>query len=432
MNTEAQENLSELTAPQSPASTVLGLQPSTITSPKSFKELEATLVNKFSENNNFVVPNDFALEFSPYYSGKKKLNPADFYDYNGWSSAKRNLSFSLASTNNYVILDSANTNAIAFGARTFFEFGKSKKENAALRFRDIQLNNRLRVKISRVADEIVEDNKGLNAETFIQKLEDELKAPGILNDQGSKSAVDSLIVYLKENLESVSGELSRMGTDTGQDGFSDFLDTRLGIDAQIKEMQEILAERKNGLEIAYANLLNFPTQEAEYSYLSKHSFWATVHFSGSSIFNKVQGQGLGKIDASLVFRRTWDQRDFHVRYVGSRQFGTRSDVGGKLSFVADRLSIDTEFIHGWSKRIDTSTIDPQTGDFTEVGNKQESNQFLLSFHYMLNSNTSISYTWGEQFAFEIGEGTNLVSLLALSQSFGGPKTDPKDESRFLR
>ena len=62
----AQEKLSTITAPTSPASYMLGAQPSSVLSPKSFQALETALFSNFSNGEGqTVIPNDFALGFTP-------------------------------------------------------------------------------------------------------------------------------------------------------------------------------------------------------------------------------------------------------------------------------------------------------------------------------------------------------------------------------
>ncbi len=56
----AQEKLNKLIAPTSPASSVLGLQPSTVLSPKTSQELETAIYSNFLNSNGLVIPNDFA------------------------------------------------------------------------------------------------------------------------------------------------------------------------------------------------------------------------------------------------------------------------------------------------------------------------------------------------------------------------------------
>lgn len=53
----AQKKLDALTTPTSPASTILGMQPSAILQPKSYRTLEAAVFSNFSDTNgNGIIP----------------------------------------------------------------------------------------------------------------------------------------------------------------------------------------------------------------------------------------------------------------------------------------------------------------------------------------------------------------------------------------
>ncbi|MFC2152020.1 hypothetical protein ACFLSE_05780 [Bacteroidota bacterium] len=118
--------LEDLKAPSMPSATIIGTQINEISKPKTMKALETAILNNYLDsNNNVLVPNSFALEINPFMLTKRQnfnyleyLN--DSLKYNLW----RNLSISIASTNNYVINDSIKSNALGFGARTIILNGK--------------------------------------------------------------------------------------------------------------------------------------------------------------------------------------------------------------------------------------------------------------------------------------------------------------------
>ncbi|HMT28906.1 MAG TPA: hypothetical protein PKD91_06475, partial [Bacteroidia bacterium] len=60
-------DLTELKAPSSPAFSILGVQPNDIARPKTFEALEANLFSSISGENSTILPNNYALEFSPYW-----------------------------------------------------------------------------------------------------------------------------------------------------------------------------------------------------------------------------------------------------------------------------------------------------------------------------------------------------------------------------
>lgn len=87
------------------------------------------------------MPNDFALEFAPFWAGDREpIEPADYLDPGTGMQLRENTAFSVASTQNYALNDSVGTNAIGFGARTLlFVTGaehREKKRKAYAGFMD--------------------------------------------------------------------------------------------------------------------------------------------------------------------------------------------------------------------------------------------------------------------------------------------------------
>ena len=124
----AQEKLNKLQAPTSPAASILGMQPSAVLSPKSYQALETALYSSFvGENGTAVIPNDFALEFTPYWTKNHSLSLDEYlYPKKLTDQFIRNSSLSIASTQNFQLGDSTATNGLGFGYRTTFYIGNKK------------------------------------------------------------------------------------------------------------------------------------------------------------------------------------------------------------------------------------------------------------------------------------------------------------------
>ena len=122
--------LDQLKAPTMPAATIISSQINEISRPKSFKDLEAALLNNYLDSTNSLsIPNNFALEGNPYLLSKRPN-----FDYKEYLENKfadnlwKDFSFSLASTTNFVLNDSVNTNAFGLGLRTTLLRGNVNKE----------------------------------------------------------------------------------------------------------------------------------------------------------------------------------------------------------------------------------------------------------------------------------------------------------------
>ena len=63
-------NLESLKAPSMPAASIIGIQVSEVNQPKSLKTLEtAVFSNYFDSEQNFSLPENYALEINPYMIG---------------------------------------------------------------------------------------------------------------------------------------------------------------------------------------------------------------------------------------------------------------------------------------------------------------------------------------------------------------------------
>ncbi|MBL4708215.1 MAG: hypothetical protein JKY48_07230 [Flavobacteriales bacterium] len=120
------QSLEDLKAPSMPAAAIIGTQVNEISKPKTLKKFEAVLLNNFVDsNNNLLIPNNFAFEINPFMLSKRKnFDYKSYLDNRFETNIWRHLSFSLASTNNYVINDTVSTNALGFAARTILSNGK--------------------------------------------------------------------------------------------------------------------------------------------------------------------------------------------------------------------------------------------------------------------------------------------------------------------
>ena len=126
----SQEKLNTLTTPTSPAASILGMQPSAQLKPKSYRALETALYSNFTDSNgNSIIPNDFGLEFMPYWAVNRGISLNDYlYPKTGMMQLVRNSSFSIATTQKFILQDSTETKSIALGYRTSLFFGNKEDQ----------------------------------------------------------------------------------------------------------------------------------------------------------------------------------------------------------------------------------------------------------------------------------------------------------------
>jgi hypothetical protein len=163
-----QEKLNPLKAPTSPASSILDLQPKHVLEPKSYQALETALYSNFLNSNyDAVIPTDFALEFTPYWTKDHSLSLEEYlYPKDISKQLIRNSSFSLASTQNFILGDSTTSNGLAFGYRTTFYISNQKDRAIITNYRDSLKTN------MRILNYIVGDAEVLVALAEVQTKSD--------------------------------------------------------------------------------------------------------------------------------------------------------------------------------------------------------------------------------------------------------------------
>ena len=169
----AQEKLNKLQAPTSPAASILGLQPSSVLSPKSYQALETALYSNFiGENGNALIPNDFALEFTPYWTKNHSLSLDEYlYPKRLVDQFIRNSSLSIASTQNFQLGDSTATNGLAFGYRTTFYFGNKKDREEIEKYKSsLQSNQKITSLIGSKSEELINNDKVADKDEFLEKI----------------------------------------------------------------------------------------------------------------------------------------------------------------------------------------------------------------------------------------------------------------------
>ncbi|MDX1640762.1 MAG: hypothetical protein R3220_03635, partial [Balneolaceae bacterium] len=169
---QAQEKLSDITAPSSPASALLDVQSQTVLTPKSYRALETALYSNFlNSTGEGVIPNDLALEFTPYWTKDRSLSVQEYlYPKNVWrGQIVRNSSFSMATTQNFSLGDSSVTSAIALGYRTTLNFGnKQDREIVETQLSEIRQNMRIQARIGAPVNRLALDENIQTKAEFIQ------------------------------------------------------------------------------------------------------------------------------------------------------------------------------------------------------------------------------------------------------------------------
>lgn len=411
----SQEKLNSLTAPSSPASSILGLQPTTILSPKSYQTLETAIFSNFINNYSPIVPNDFALEFTPYWAKNNRLSIEEYlYPKSGIHQFIRNSSFSIASTQNYILGDSTSTNGLAFGYRTTFYFG-NKKDREIIQQHEAKSDrkNRIYNKIGIRAEKLGDDNNIKNKADFLGEIKSTiLDAFRMYEDEEESEILTNKILLDSETLP----ELDKAKISDFVEGFRNLVDNNLKGDILFNEYKAYIRERQ-GLEIdiAYANLLNFPTNSFEYSFIPRQSFWITptYRFKDKLTFLKVLG----------VLRYEWYNLDYFKKYFPNTNiYKNNFDFGFALSTKINRFSFQFELVGRKSNSEIPAGTDNLGNELFRKDHKSD-NQYIGTFNYNLTDQIIISYNIGNRFDPIQNSNNTLVSSLSLNLGFGTPNRD---------
>ncbi|MBO6523258.1 MAG: hypothetical protein JJ971_05485 [Balneolaceae bacterium] len=418
-----QENstgINDIKAPSSPASVVLGVQPSAFLYPKSAKALETTLLSNFmDENNEIVVPDNFGMEFSPYWfkdhslSLEKYLYSTSFEEY--LAQLWRNSSFSIASTQNFLLEDSTSTNAIGIGYRTTIYFSNESDKKTVASYRE-----EIR-ELKKMSSRIIAEAEKIDFETreeFLEKMSPFIR--GIVytsfgpekEDQANKQS--DLVIASATTLE-----FNPNDTDSYLDAFNAMVtgtlsnpETGLAADSLVGQFKEYLNLRDGlSIDIGYATLLNFPTNTFDDTFAPKRSLWITPGFRFKSEqwkFLKILG----------VFRSTSYDLDYYKTYFPTQEvFQTSTDFGLAASGDFNRISFRLEFVSRNSET-ETPTSTNGGGTIQYSVSKKSDFQSIGTISYELSKDIILTYSLGERFD-EVLSNNNIVSLLTLNVGFGG-------------
>ncbi|WP_375579652.1 hypothetical protein ABWH96_00830 [Marivirga tractuosa] len=411
----AQEKLNKIQAPTSPAASILGLQPTAVLIPKSYQALETALYSNFiGENGGALIPNDFSLEFTPYWAKNHALTVDEYlYPKSVTDQIIRNSSFSIASTQNYQLNDSTVSSGLAFGYRNTIYFGNKKdREKVQEYLSGLNYKQRISALIGAVATELIINEKVANQSEFLANIKETvLKA---INTYASNLSTEEKSILINEIMkEAALLSFDINSPDAFLDQFYNLIDSKLGSKQTFEKFKNYIKNRQGwSVDLAYAGFVNFPTNNFSFSYVPRQSFWITPTylFKDDLNFFKIMG----------VVRYEWYNFDFYKRYFAeSKIYENNFDYGLAVAFEFEKFSIKLEAVGRNSETEIPSGTDAQGN---ELFRRDESSDFqcLGSFNYNLSDQIILSYNIGNRFEPILNSESTLVSVLTLNLGFGTP------------
>ncbi len=408
----AQDRLNSVKSPTSPASSILGLQPASILSPKSYQALEIGFYS-----NNAVIVNDFALEFTPYWAKNHSLSLDEYlYPKRAVDQLIRNSSFSIASTPNFLLGDSTATGGIGFGYRTTFYFGNKRDRQELESYKtNIRQTQKIQTRIISKAEELIENGEVIDKNEFLDKMKGSvilaLFYTGSFQDISEAEEVTNNIykdaVFLPQ--------LNINDPDPFLDSFYALVDKHLQAGSLFNRFKSYIRDRHGfSVDVAYASLFNFPTNDFTFSVIPRHSVWVTPTYRFLDYFDFLKVMG--------VLRFEWYKSDyFRTYFPGMPVFDRNLDYGVGVFSELDKFSFQAELV-GRSSNADIEVGSDENGNRLFIKETGSDLQYIATFNYSITDHIMVSYSIGNRFAPIQNPSNTLVSLLSLNFGFGGPTT----------
>lgn len=405
----------DVRAPSAPAFTILGTNPSEISRPKSYRDVEFSLLNNFLDQGTLALPQNFSIEFSPYWMFEQpNLTFEDLYNPTVMESALYNLSFSLATQTNED--QNTNTTFLGVGLRTVFDFGKPREELVLIhKANEMKANMKYVTSTNTLIGQYVANNEQQfdGSDEAISSLSSNLTEfiDGIGLPEEEESFLKSFsIFYIKEvkasNVENLTGLQTTLNNMLTSGKLQPYLDQIKKIS---KEVQVGIEDRVGfKLEVALALKRDYFNDQFSGSTTSNAGFWLTPSY----IHENLPIEFLG------VFRYIHDNQDF-VENGSTIDWTKNVDFGFKLVYKVKKFSLEGELIYREQTQVLESIVDLNGFSFRPKRTTAD-RKIDFTVAYQVNENISLSYTYGQNFELPVLDG-DLISGLNLNIGLGGYK-----------
>ncbi|MFP9098074.1 hypothetical protein ACLI09_03390 [Flavobacterium sp. RHBU_24] len=423
--TFAQKKITDIALPTSPAASVLGVQPSATLTPKSFKALEAAVYSNFSnEEDGLTIPNDFGLEFMPYWFKDHGMTITEYLEPKFKDQIFRNSAFSLASTQNFMLEDGTATKSVGWGYRTSVFFN-TKNYNAAV----LQDLDKV-MEISNITSGVKGNLMGYyanipNIDTqhkYLTALKPDLKTFLDTNTAIVLSQNEYDILFSEIYAKAVTIPINPAKPADFFDGVNEVINEKLTNEGyfttKFEDLKKKMLKKEGfGVDIAYAMLLNFPSNDFEFSIVPRQSAWLAPSYTFNSKNNTTAFKGTG------VLRYEWYNKSYYTKYFPTTEvYKNNFDYGAAISMDYNKFSLQLEGTGRSSSSLEEVGTDAN-GETLYKKNSNSDFQYIATLSYRLTDQIAFSYQFGNSFKpiFTPDVGT-LISLLSLNFGFGGPTT----------
>lgn len=409
-------DFSKLVAPSIPAFTILGVQPSEISQPKTWDAFETSVYNNFYNNGGLNLPKNYALELTPYWMNPKaKIKYSDYVDPTAGNSFLYNSAFSLATAEQTSQTDTGSSNLkMGIGYRTVICF--SKVDQSPEYVKTLVNLHQVTQAISILLGEVtVLKTMGIPASTDSLKAQLQRTVKGDMAAQKDAGLAKEIGVLADEFIFTVIDDNSKLKPEDVLSKIEDKMTNDAESYTKSNEFTEKISTMINkrfglNIEVAAAMTLDFPTNDIYFSKVPKYGIWITpsYKFSGKNYpwINHFEFLGVVRLMKSLV----------------ATDFTDNTDLGGKIVFETGKFSMNGELIQRFQKiKVSSTTVNNVT---TTVVQSTQDFKATLNLNYRLNNQLILSYSFGKNYELNTENSGNLISLLSINYSLG--KVDKKN------
>lgn len=322
-------SLDVLVAPTSPGFILLGVEPTSIERPTNLIDFNISIRN--ATNGFTTIPSSYAIEFAPFWvCNGKNIDYKDYIGNNIWHNIKQTLSISLATTTIENEITNVDNTRSGIGLKFSILRGKMNNEFQT----KSKINDSLRKTTAQEVAKIV--SQGISPETA-----------QVLATQKEEE--------LKKKL------ISNLSTD--REGFK--------------------------LDVAGGIVLDFPTQDLEFSRLTKWGAWLTGGYTwtGTHDINWLfVARALADVNATM----TNEDGSTTQKDIMNYDFGTRL-----ICDVSEKFSISGEMLY---RIVDENNIN-------------SSWRYSLNFDYHYRPNQTLSFNVARNLDGVVERGGNLYAAL---------------------
>ncbi len=414
--------LEDLSAPAMPAATIIGTQVNEVSKPKTLEAFQAAILNNYIDvKSNVLIPDNYAFEVNPFMlTNRTNFDYLDYLSDTVCQNLWRYLSFSVASTQNYLINDTITSNALGFGGRTTLLNGKVNQQLKSEYISRLQQYKSLKKLQSKLIS-YISDYVFKHSEVDINALSDFL----LLTKE-----LDTL-----PNAHIIKDILEQIQNEGNEDKVLVQFDSKFkaGLTSStLNDLRNLIDRVQNerygwrwDLDAAVA--LSFPSNNFDDPVSPKQAVWTNITYKP---FKKVPS---GKSeDVTYKVPRNFEFTGL-LRWINNNdefinkyhpidtlkfQFGAVFDLGISFELDYKKFSAEIEYIYRMNNNKETVIVDNK--EYSRDVN-DDTYKLVLNLNYNISKNVVFSYNFGKNYDFANFKGSDLITGFTLNFGFGDVK-----------